>query len=55
MLRRRGADAEDLRLDTFNIPMNAISVSVRLRMFSNNGSALPKVLCTQIGRLAFKP
>lgn len=49
-------DSGDLTLDTFNIPMNAISVPVRRRMFSKNGGALPKVLCTQMAEsLAFKP
>jgi hypothetical protein len=42
MLRRRGADAGDLKLDTFNVPMNAISVSVRLRMFSKTAVRFPK-------------
>jgi len=42
-----------LTLDIFNIPMNAISVLVRVLMFSKNGGAVPKALCTQMaGKLA---
>jgi hypothetical protein len=55
-------DAEEMRgrqmaeTGSFNIAMNAISVSVRLRVFSKNGAAVPKVLCThRAGKLAFKP
>jgi hypothetical protein len=41
-IEERGADAGDLTLDTFNVPMNAISISMRLRIFSKTAVRFPK-------------
>jgi hypothetical protein len=47
---------ETRRWILFNIRMNAISVSVRLRMFSKNGGALLKFYARAMaGSLAFMP
>jgi hypothetical protein len=54
-LEEAGADAGDLTLDTFNIPMNAISVSVRPRMFSKRRCAFEIICMRMAGSLAFTP